>query len=225
MKKVSMYIDGYNFYYAIKKGLVHIAPDLLGLGWCDFRELGEKCMTRDDETIDQVKYFTARVGSCGFRAEIMKQNVWIDAIRSIKNLTVIEGVHQLEQGHRPKDRKEKMTDVNIAVDLLLDASDPNRFDKAIIVSADLDLYPAALAAVERIENPIEVEFWFPPTLKAPKLESLCKKSGIKCERITPEMLFKYRLPDEIIRDGKKICIDPSWKISEETKHSFKVGKL
>ena len=47
-------------------------------------------------------------------------------------------------------RKEKQTDVNIAVELLLDALDPEGCEHAVLVTGDTDFAPAGWAFVHRV---------------------------------------------------------------------------
>jgi hypothetical protein len=57
-----LYIDGFNFYYAILDGFKR-REFQLGLGWCDFRKLAEQHFVSlgSNDTLDVIKYFTARV--------------------------------------------------------------------------------------------------------------------------------------------------------------------
>lgn len=206
MKKVAMYIDGFNFYYAIKNQL---PADLIGLGWCDFRKLAEMYFLQPDEELDQIRYFTAPVSAkVAHVGEEKKQEIWLKAIKSIENLTVKEGLHN---GSSAKERKEKMTDVNIAVELILDAHKPTAPDKAIIISGDLDLFPAANAIANRMEKKGAVEFRIPPGDNGDfQLKTRCKAMCIPCLDITKEMLFLSRLPEKIEHNGKEIVIAPEW---------------
>ena len=57
----AIYVDGFNFYYAIRNRL---SPDQRYLGWCDFRKLGN-IIVAGRGSLSRVKYFTAPVGSLG----------------------------------------------------------------------------------------------------------------------------------------------------------------
>ena len=59
-KKWAMYIDGYNFYYAIKKN----PQTPIYLSWCDFGALADKII-RSRGALIGIKYFTAPVGKFG----------------------------------------------------------------------------------------------------------------------------------------------------------------
>src|SRR5687768_10349071 len=126
-----MYVDGYNFYYAIKN-----APNLpIGLGWCDFRKLGEQFLEKGDES-KKIRYFTTEVRWEIPRhepGEIRRQENWLAAVQTIDGLERIDG--RFSQ-HDSKPWEEKWTDVNIAVELLLDGlSDPG-YDRAMLLTGD-----------------------------------------------------------------------------------------
>ncbi len=55
-KRSWLYVDGFNFYYAIKNS------DLpKGLAWCDLRSLGEQYLIREGSKLERIRYFTAPV--------------------------------------------------------------------------------------------------------------------------------------------------------------------
>jgi len=58
-----------------------------------------------------------------------------------------------------KSHEEKQTDVNIAVKIVADAAE-DKFDKAVIVSADTDLIPA-IKTVHKIRPEKEIGVMFP----------------------------------------------------------------
>jgi len=215
MKKVSMYVDGFNFYYGIKK---HLFPKgLIGLGWCDFRKLAERYL-QPDEKLDKIRYFTAPVTyHLAHSGEQRKQALWLDAVRTIEGLTVVEGFYT---GTTRYDRKEKMTDVNIAVEMIFDAHGPNAPDKAIIVSSDLDMFPVAEAIKTRIEK-VSVEFLLHPGGREyTHLKMRCCEADIPCREITKDKLFYSMLPERIEHNGRTIDIDPEWIVSKSIARSY-----
>jgi uncharacterized LabA/DUF88 family protein len=215
-KKVAMYIDGFNFYYAIRNQL---PDDLIGLGWCDFRKLAEVHFLKPGEVLDQIRYFTAPVSAkVAHDGEEKKQALWLSAIKSIEKLTVRVGLYK---GGSSEDREEKMTDVNIAVELILDAHKPTAPDKAIIISGDLDLFPAANAIANRIGKKVAVEFRIPPGDDGGfQLKTRCKAMCIPCLDITKEMLFHSRLPERIEHNGKEVFIAPEWVMPKSTAQRY-----
>lgn len=150
--KVIGYVDGMNFYEAGKHQRWYPA------GWCNWTQtLREYCPAADVT----VRYFTTLyTGSDRKRAR--RQELHLLAMREEAKAVVDYG------SLRPRDLRcprcdhrlkcpecgchmrytEKMTDVKIALRLLEDAVD-SLFDRAYLVSADVDLIPAVRAALDR----------------------------------------------------------------------------
>lgn len=83
-----------------------------------------------------------------------RQSTYIDAIQTLTDVSIYFGQYQTtprtcrECGFVYDSSQEKMTDVNIAVELLTDAFQ-DAFDAAILISADSDLI-APVTAVKRL---------------------------------------------------------------------------
>jgi uncharacterized LabA/DUF88 family protein len=190
MNGVYVYIDGYNFY----AGINH--RGWLKYGWCNFMQLAERLSKKafgSSFEIEEVKYYTApvRIGQENTAGERERQELWLDAIRTeTPAVRVILGRFQ-KIGRDP--RREKETDVNIAVDMQWDVA---RFGRAILISADSDFIPA-IRAVRRASRPVIV--FFPPNQDGYKTPGDC---SVRIERITKEDLAACRLPESIPRAGK-----------------------
>ena len=83
-----------------------------------------------------------------------RQNTYLDALKTLPNTKLHFGYY-LRKNRRCSECKvvlptyeEKMTDVKIAVNLLIDAQD-DKFDTAIVVSADSDLKPPIKTVLQR----------------------------------------------------------------------------
>jgi uncharacterized LabA/DUF88 family protein len=133
-----VYIDGFNLYHAI---------DDLGephLKWVDLWSLSEKLL-RGDQQLTAVKYFTAYAT---WRPASYRRHQRYVAALEARGVTPVIGrfkaksvrcqakCHQTYMTH-----EEKETDVNIGVHLIADAL-KDRFDRALIISADTDLNSA-----------------------------------------------------------------------------------
>lgn len=138
MSRVISYIDGFNLYFGLKdKGWKRYY-------WLDLEALSGALML-SDQTLEATHYFTARLRLAkNNHADKQRQDDYLDALLTRKNLTIHYG-HYLQKtrtcrscGATWPDYEEKMTDVNIAVQLLADAFD-DKFDTALIISADSDL--------------------------------------------------------------------------------------
>jgi hypothetical protein len=102
--------------------------------------------------------------------------MYIEALETLRDVQIFYGKYQ----HNPRTCRncgsvdhipnEKMTDVNIAVELLTDAFE-NRFDNALLISADSDL-SAPIHAVRRLFPAKRVIVAFPPNRHSAELARL-----------------------------------------------------
>jgi uncharacterized LabA/DUF88 family protein len=139
MNKVIVYIDGSNLYYGlVDRGWRRYL-------WLDVQKMAESLMDYD-KILKCTKYFTARI-IVGDQAKKQRQATYIDALNTLQGLEVIEGKYHDEPykcydcGFMHHIPSEKMTDVNIAIEMITDAFKDN-FDTALLISADADLVPA-----------------------------------------------------------------------------------
>lgn len=148
-----VYIDGFNLYHAL---------DDLGephLKWVNLWALSEKLL-RGDQQLIAVKYFTAyatwRPGS------YRRHQRYVAALEACGVTPVVGRFKAKTVRCHAKCRQtyvtheEKETDVNIGVHLMADAL-KNRFDRALIISADTDLNSAvALTRAEAVSKRIDL---------------------------------------------------------------------
>lgn len=142
MKKVAIYIDGSNFYFSIKKKFgfnVNIGD------FCKKLVGGDKLVS--------INYYIAPIDQTQNPEMYAKQQSFFDKLREISNLKIVFG--RLEK--RKQDGKEyyveKATDVNLALDLVLDAQADN-YDEAYLISNDGDFSGAVKATVERFNKKV-----------------------------------------------------------------------
>jgi uncharacterized LabA/DUF88 family protein len=138
MKRVRVYIDGFNIYHAIE------ALDRPQLKWLNHRRLAES-LTRAGECLDEVHFFTAVL-----RWDREKQQRHVNYLAALRAVDV--RVH--ESRFTKVDRrcrafgkvcpfhKEKQTDVGIAVKMVTDAM-AGKVDRLILLTADSDQIPTA----------------------------------------------------------------------------------
>jgi uncharacterized LabA/DUF88 family protein len=138
MNRVITYIDGFNLYFGLRsKGWRRYY-------WLNLHQLS-LALLKPGQQLDAVHYFTARIRANGHNVDDMRrQSLYIEALQTLSDTTLHFG-HYLDKprqcrqcGAQWMDYEEKMTDVNIAVQMLADAFD-DRFDTALIISADSDL--------------------------------------------------------------------------------------
>jgi hypothetical protein len=158
------------------------------------------------------KYFTSRVsGTPRDPDKPKRQNTYLEALQTLKDLDIFYG-HYLPKPVRCYScgatwvaHEEKMTDVNIAVSLLLDAYD-NTFDTAVLVTGDSDLTAPIQEMRKRFPNRFLVVA-FPPERESVKLRQVAQASFI----IGRKKLADSQCPDEVIKpDGFKLIRPPSW---------------
>jgi len=142
MKRVGIYIDGSNFYFSMKKKF-----DCL----VDIEKFCKKLA--GESTLVKINYYIAPVEQTKNPEMYASQQSFFDKLREIPNLKIIFG--RLEK--RKRDREiyyiEKATDVNLALDLALDAQ-ADEFDEAFLVSNDGDFSGAVKAAIEKFDKKI-----------------------------------------------------------------------
>ncbi len=133
-KKIVIYIDGSNFYFSIKnKFNVKINIEK----FC-------KKIAGNNELI-RINYYIAPLTQKTHPEQYLEQQKFFDELKKIDKLSIIFG--RLEK--RKRDRKifyvEKASDVNLALDLALDA-EKGIYDEAYLISNDGDFSGAVKAA-------------------------------------------------------------------------------
>jgi len=211
--KWAMYIDGYNFYYAIKKKL---PPEELHLGWCDFGKLA-RGIIGERGTLVRIKYFTAPVGELGkttgeLGGERGRQAQWLRAVATIRSLEIIKGFHIRDdpgdESIRQRYRSEKETDVNIAIALILDAAG-RLYDRAILVTGDYDQMPTVGAVTQEMGKSVEV--WLPPGREKGRWREFDGAKQVRVDSITTAMLEQSLLPPRIHHPDGDIVAPEIWR--------------
>lgn len=138
MRRVIAYVDGFNLYFGLKSKGWH------KYYWLDLPALC-RALLQPGQQLAAAHYFTTRIRTNGRNTlDAKRQSDYLDALATRPDLTLHYG-HFLEKPQRCQScgatwlsYEEKMTDVNIAVQLLTDAYE-NRFDMALVISGDSDL--------------------------------------------------------------------------------------
>lgn len=132
-----------------------------------------KSLLKPNQTLVRVKYFTSRIRLPHDKAS--RQNAFLEALQTLPEVDIFYGNYQINKkscpncgaiNHIPN---EKMTDVNIAAEMLTDAFQ-DKFDTALLVSADGDL----TTPVERIANTVgkRLIVIYPPGRRCFSLEAV-----------------------------------------------------
>ncbi len=203
MERVNFYIDGFNLYFGIKD---NGWDDTL---WLDLKSLC-KSLLKEDQEFHNVKYFTSRVRNNPPKEK--RQSTYLDALSTLTDFHIIYGHYQsrIENcrkcGHSYPYGSEKMTDVNIAVELMTDAF-TNQYDTAILISGDSDLVPP-IKAIKSIFPLKKIIIAFPPN----RFNNVMKSAANGHLFINRNKLINCQLPDSLIStQGHLLERPPTWK--------------
>lgn len=223
MKKVSVFIDGYNLYHAINN---------LGkncLKWTDLMALSKEFIQLKEEEVLRVLFFTAFPSHKAIDVQ-QRYTAYTSALREV-GVEVIEGKFKKKffngydkQGvlQQKETYEEKETDVNIALRIVEDAYE-RISDKILLISNDSDISPALSMA--RAKNAtLKLNVITPPLSKGRKANyDLLYSSGninqdrqgqifFKNRMIKEVHLTRNKLPEKIIKhDGAEIIMPNEYK--------------
>lgn len=203
MEKVIAYIDGYNLYY----GLRH--QGWKRFYWLNLQKLSEQFL-RSDQILVKTKYFTTIVKQPDDKR--LRQQVFLEALQTLPNLPIFYGHFLSDQitcrkcGHTYTTHHEKMTDVNISVELLRDAFE-DHFDVAFLISADSDLV-SPIRTVQQLFPKKKVISIFPPGRSSLALQKVSRA----VLRIGHVELSKSLFPAQVNKAGGIILHRPkTWR--------------
>ena len=205
MQRVTVYVDGFNLYYGLR------ARGWRRYYWLDLRRLAVKLL-RSGQDLVAVRYFTARVSpEPGDPDKSVRQNAYLEALATLPDLYIHYGYYIAKTqrcqtcGAVWQAYEEKMTDVNIAVELLGDAQD-DAFDTAIIISGDGDLAGPVQAVRERYPTKRTVVA-FPPGRHSAGL----RNAATAHLTIGRDACRDSQLPNRVTKgDGYVLTRPPNW---------------
>lgn len=200
--RVISYIDGFNLYFGMRDS------GLRRYLWLDLQLLSQ-VLLKPDQILLLTKYFTSRIS--GPSPKQQRQATYLEALATIaaKDFQAHYGKFQETPrlcqncGKRDMVPGEKMTDVNIAVEMLADAFQ-NRFDMALLVSADSDLCPA-IRRIRELFPQKQVIVAFPPGRRSTELEKLAHASFV----IGKGRLKSAQFPEEITTSSGFVLKKPA----------------
>lgn len=221
MIRVSFYIDGFNLYHKIDE---YYRKTNICYKWLNYKSLLFSLL-HPSEVLQDIYFFTATPTCKGIQSEekrhikeksIERHNKYITALNNIC-IKVVSG-NFLNKSLTCKVRgcnfsgekiffkpEEKKTDVNLAINMVLDARN-NRFDKGYLVSSDSDFVPAlemvkSLGKLPGLIIPpqIPLKLSYGTVIKATntnELERVCLKKNII--ELEFKKLLDHILPKEVI---------------------------
>ena len=192
MERVISYVDGYNLYFGLRD------QKMQRFYWLNIQKLAQQFL-KSHQILVNTKYFTTVVKTP--ESKRLRQMEFLDALKTLQNFSFFYG-HFLSDtvvcrqcGHTYITNHEKMTDVNISVELMKDAFE-DRFDVAFLLSADSDLVPTIRAVCQLFKNKRVVAI-FPPG----RFSIAIKKEANGVLHISHLELVKSVFPDEVVKDG------------------------
>jgi len=214
-ERVIAYIDGFNLYFGLRES------KLRRYYWLNLNSLVNNLLL-SNQILVNTKYFTSRISGShplGDRTKESpleqkrkRQSIYLEAVDTLQNCQIFFG-HYLGKtitcrkcGRCWMDHEEKMTDVNIATEMLTDVF-TNRFDTALLISADSDLVPTVHAVRSFFPNK-RIVIAFPPRRSSVEL----KRAANGFTTIGRRTLAKSQFPDKITKpDGYVLKKPHLWK--------------
>ena len=203
MQTVITYIDGFNLYFGLrdKYDRKYI--------WLDIKKLSLTFLKPGQQLV-KVKYFTSRIKSN--KSKIQRQSAYLDALLTLDDVEIYYGQYFINDHTCPacgtveQIPTEKMTDVNIATHLLVDAFN-NAFDVALLISADTDL-TGPVEQILKLFPKKKIVLALPPERTSFQLQEVASAYF----RIGRGNFVKSQLPDVVIsKNGYRLTRPDSWK--------------
>lgn len=201
-ERVVVYIDGFNLYFGMREASFDQCR------WLNVKQLAISLLKPHQELVN-IKYFTSRVSNNPDKQK--RQSTYIDALESI-GVKIYYGNYQdgsqecKRCGHIWRTANEKMTDVNIATAMIVDAY-KNEYDMAMLISGDSDLTPP-IKAVHNLFTDKRVFIAFPPKRHNSSMALVAKGTMM----IGRKKLVDAQFDDEVIsKTGFKLRRPTAWK--------------
>lgn len=200
-ERVIAYIDGFNLYFGIKEA------GFANCKWLDLKRLVGNLLTATQELVE-VKYFTSRVSNAPDKQK--RQTNYIEAVES-SGVTIYYGHYQSNTITCKNcqaiwvNYNEKMTDVNIATQIMVDAY-ADKYDMAMLISGDSDLVPPIRSVHEHFTHK-RVFVAFPPRRQNNSVSAVAKGSFT----IGRKKLVDAQFPTKVQKkDGFEISKPLDW---------------
>ena len=193
-ERVIVYVDGFNMYFGLLKA------GFSNCKWLNISKLVNNLLRSNQELIE-IKYFTSRVSNNPDKQK--RQTTYIEALESV-GIKIYYGHYQSDTtecrqcGNIWPTYHEKMTDVNIATQMMIDAFQ-DKYDMAMLISGDSDLVPP-MKAIHELFNKKRVFVTFPPKRHNSSVALIAKGSMM----IGRKKLVDSQFDEEVIK--KKMAL-------------------
>lgn len=222
MKRVIFYVDGFNFYYALKKSKAG-GHNWRRYYWIDLIKLFQQYLDPAHHDLVKVKYFTAKQSDAD---KVKRQSIWL-ALQSALHPGKFEAIYgnykektlwcPLDCSYTGGNKKyitaeEKETDVNIAVHMISDCYE-NSVDLVVLVTGDSDQSPPLRLLQSRFPHK-KIKIYFPPKQGAyysGELSRIIDKKNRTYLEYQKEFFENALMNDNINVDNKDYYIPARWK--------------
>src|ERR1035437_1863286 len=201
-ERVVVYVDGFNLYFGM------LQANFEHYKWLNITQLIHSFL-KPDQTLVDIKYFTSRVANNPDKQK--RQTTFLEA-QETTGVKIFNGRFQINDvechrcGNIWREPNEKMTDVNIATQMLIDAYQ-DKYDTAILISGDSDLVPPIKAIHENFKHK-RVAVFFPPSRHNNSIAAVAKGSLI----IGRKKLADNQFSEEVKKKDGYILRKPhAWK--------------
>lgn len=203
MSKVAFYIDGFNFYFGIKRMFESSDGAKWGCAyWIDIVKFCESFLSEGQELV-KVVYFTA---SPLKEDKSVRQGAFLNANKAINGdrFEVVRGEYLVNEIQCPYCRKrfpkpeEKKTDVNISVRMIGDCVQ-NKVDTVALISADTDLIPPLEFINENFPD-VKMKIYFPPSNASRGIKDFAfGKNNVKVKELANNIdrFYRSKMPDTV----------------------------
>lgn len=201
-ERVSVFIDGFNLYHALKDMRQNHYK------WLDIITLMRNYIHPPTQQLETVYYFSAhatwRVNSYN------RQKAYIKALANSSVVTILGQFKEKDRSCRScqatwKGHEEKETDVNIALCLLNEAY-KNTYDVAYVVSRDSDLAPPIRMVLKEFPNK-RVRVFAPPNYHHSKeLAQAVQKPKRDLQSIKPIHIERSLFPQRVLDAGGNLVV-------------------
>lgn len=202
MERVIAYVDGYNLYYGLRDRGWKWAY------WLNIQALAKRLLKLNQQLLE-TKYFTTIIAQPESRRK--RQAVFLDALQTLNGFYIFYGHFMPDPvtckncGHTYMTFHEKMTDVNISVEMMTDAT-RDRFDTALLISADSDLVGLVSSVRQTFKKRVIAAF--PPKRSSNDLIRACNGHTY----IGRNVLFQSLFPDDLAKpDGFVLHRPERWR--------------
>jgi uncharacterized LabA/DUF88 family protein len=198
-ERVIVYVDGFNLYFGMREA------GFDNCRWLNIYSL-VKSLLKEGQELKEIKYFTSRVSNNPDKQK--RQTTYIEALES-SGIKIFYGHYQSNSieckrcGNIWPHYNEKMTDVNIATQMLIDAFEDS-YDMAMLISGDSDLVPPMRVIHSKFTNK-RVFVVFPPRRHNSSVAQTAKGSIM----IGRKTLMNNQFPEEVTKNTGFILRKPS----------------